>query len=176
MGFVASFLRVRKTELRLRDPESECFVANYGTPQGSPLSPVLDLFYAGDLLEIVEPTARSIFARQLVAEVVDDTAIVVSSKEGAEHNVRTPQPLVQLAFEWSATHACGFDAAKFHMVHHTRNRNRDLTAELVLGDVTIRSEQSARYLGVILDQELRWHAHVEHPSPQLVEHSVSRRD
>lgn len=161
VGFVASFLRDRKTQLRLGDQESAWFAADYGIPQGSPLSPVLYLFYAADLLEIVEPTARNIFARQLVTGFVDDTAIVVASKEGAEHNVQTLRPIVQLAFGWSATHACKFDAAKFHMVHHTRNRDRNLSAELVLGDVTIRPEQQARYLGVILDKELRWHAHVD---------------
>ena len=108
------------------------FNADYGIPQGSQLSAVSYLFYAADLLEIVEPTARRIFARQLVTGFVDATAILVASNEGAEQNVRTLLPIVQRAFVWSATHACKFAAAKFHMVHHTRNRNRDLSAQIVI--------------------------------------------
>lgn len=36
-----------------------------------------------------------------------------------------------------------------------------MKAALVLDDVVIRPETSARYLGVILDKELRWHEHVD---------------
>ncbi|EJD43071.1 hypothetical protein AURDEDRAFT_46825, partial [Auricularia subglabra TFB-10046 SS5] len=62
---------------------------------------------------------------------------------------------------WSDTHACKFDVAKFHLVHHTRNKSKPVDASLTIGNVSIWPESHARYLGVILDKELRWHAHVD---------------
>ncbi|EJD33663.1 hypothetical protein AURDEDRAFT_48899, partial [Auricularia subglabra TFB-10046 SS5] len=59
-----------------------------------------------------------------------------------------------------------FDVAKFHLVHHTRNKRRPVGSCLVIGNVTIRPESHARYLGVILDKELRWHAQVDSTVPK----------
>ncbi|KAH7090960.1 hypothetical protein BKA62DRAFT_584828, partial [Auriculariales sp. MPI-PUGE-AT-0066] len=55
-----------------------------------------------------------------------------------------------------------FDVAKFHLVHHTRNKNRDVSAALSIGPHTIAPEPFARYLGIFLDKELRWHMQVDH--------------
>ncbi|KAJ7625945.1 hypothetical protein FB45DRAFT_750266, partial [Roridomyces roridus] len=65
------------------------------------------------------------------------------------------------ALHWSNTHACSFDLGKFQMVHYTRNRMKYTATPLLVPGHIIPASDSAKYLGLILDRELRWHEHVE---------------
>ena len=47
-----SFLQGRSTRLRFNGVESERICTNAGVPQGSPISPILYMFYNADLLDI----------------------------------------------------------------------------------------------------------------------------
>ena len=51
IGWIYSFLSDRSTSVRLLDFESETEKVDLGIPQGSPISPILYLFYNADLLE-----------------------------------------------------------------------------------------------------------------------------
>jgi hypothetical protein len=70
IDWTASYLTDRKTKIRLFEGLSEEFDVLTGIPQGSPLSPILYLFYNADLLEI----ARS---NELVTGYIDDTSFLV---------------------------------------------------------------------------------------------------
>ena len=50
--WVASFLRGRSTQLQFNGAKSERIPAPVGVPQGSPLSPLLYMYYNADLLDI----------------------------------------------------------------------------------------------------------------------------
>jgi retron-type reverse transcriptase len=50
--WVESFLKGRSTQLRFNGITSETIPTPAGTPQGSPLSPILYIYYNGDLLDI----------------------------------------------------------------------------------------------------------------------------
>jgi hypothetical protein len=52
---VSSFLTDRFTHLKFNDFTSALLSVSMGIPQGSPLSPILYLFYSSDLLEILDP-------------------------------------------------------------------------------------------------------------------------
>ena len=52
--WVEDFLKDRQTEIRLADFTLEKSRVDTGIPQGSPISPILYLFYNADLLEICE--------------------------------------------------------------------------------------------------------------------------
>lgn len=57
-----------------------------GIPQGSPLSPILYLFYNSDLIEIcTDPTLQSV-----ASELVDDVAVLVCGNS-AEESLATLQ-------------------------------------------------------------------------------------
>ena len=49
--WIESFFQERKTIIAMPDYTSQPFTTNFGVPQGSPISPILYLFYNADLME-----------------------------------------------------------------------------------------------------------------------------
>nr|GAT43545.1 predicted protein [Mycena chlorophos] len=154
--WVQSFLSDRKTTLKFDDLTSEPRDASFGIPQGSPMSPVLYLFYAADLLEICDAD----FRHQLALGFIDDTAIVVSGPL-IEANVAVLEQLCIVALEWSRTHACRFDVKKFQLLHFTWNGRKYTAVPVRVDGLTILPSDTAIYLGFVLDRMLNWKSHVE---------------
>src|SRR5438105_9200009 len=64
------------------------------------------------------------------------------------------------AESWSRTHGSRFDLTKYQLLHLTRNpRRHNMRRSLDLPKATT---QLACYLGIILDQVLRWWPHIQH--------------
>lgn len=154
--WVADFLKDRRTQLKFDDFTSEPLTADCGIPQGSPLSPILYLFYSADLLEIVDPKDKS----RLSFGYIDDTSLVVTSPS-VRTNITMLEELVPKLLDWSRRHACKFDIAKFQLVHYTRWKPRYQALALRIGSHMVEPTSSAKYLGIVLDQELRWHQQVD---------------
>jgi ribonuclease HI len=161
---VSSFLKDRTTTLSFDDYTSPSFAASNGIPQGSPLSPILYLFYSADLLEITEPHRGPSRPRELTAGFVDDSTFIVSSPSFRE-NMEKMKVLVQKALEWAKLHACQFDINKFILVHFLSKQatytKADQDIPLQIGDVLVHPSDTAKYLGVTLDKHLNWRAHVD---------------
>src|SRR6202008_3826887 len=60
IGWIYSFLSDRSTSIRLQDFESGTEEIDLGIPQGSPISPILYLFYNADLLEECKDVSLSV--------------------------------------------------------------------------------------------------------------------
>jgi ribonuclease HI len=156
IAWCRSFLSNRTTKLTFDDHNSEPLHASTGLPQGSPLSPILYLFYSADLLEIIPPNDSS----HLAGGFVDDTMLAVSSNS-IEMNVAMLQPLIENSLTWSRRHSCHFDIGKFQLVHFTRNRRKYSPTPITIGGHIVPAVDSARYLGLIFDKELRWRPQAE---------------
>ena len=61
VGWIVSFLEDRSTTIQLREHTTNSLQINTGIPQGSPISPILYLFYNADILE---DATRGILERQ----------------------------------------------------------------------------------------------------------------
>ena len=70
--WVNSFMSDRTFTLVIADAETAEAPVTAGIPQGSPLSPILFLFYAAELLEICNNTSKRLSA----SGFVDDTALL----------------------------------------------------------------------------------------------------
>ncbi|KAJ5094940.1 reverse transcriptase [Penicillium argentinense] len=152
--WVGSFLRDRQTSLLMQEGDMGRFGVATGIPQGSPISPILYLFYNADLIDEIHHAAPG---QVLVTGYIDDICILVWSKSSRK-NCRLLQHLHQIAETWEKRHASRFAPAKYGLMHMYRTRGsvppEDLDADLELRGETIRPTKTLRYLGVYLDEHL----------------------
>ncbi|RAL62907.1 hypothetical protein DID88_004748 [Monilinia fructigena] len=128
-----------------------------GTPQGSPLSPVLYVLYLAELLNQ---------DRSLRFGYADDIAIYRASKS-VESNVAMLKNDIRQIMRWGAVNKIAFAPEKLEMIHLSRKRNANSPSINVSSELTIRpvtatgSEQPAlRWLGVWIDRKLSFKRHV----------------
>jgi hypothetical protein len=151
--WVRSFLSGRSTQMHVNGAKSKQIRTPAGVPQGSPLSPLLYTYYNADLLDVPNGKGESL-------GFIDDIVYGVQGNTAAG-NARKLGNMLQEAEQWRKRHGAQFETSKYVLVHYTRNRKQATKASIKTGNVTIEPEKEARYLGVILDQELRFKAHVQ---------------
>ena len=153
VNWMASFLSERFTTLEL--PEISCPESRVdtGIPQGSPLSPVLYLFYNADMMESDETTNIG---------YIDDTTMMAVGQSPAENCRTLRSAFLKTCEPWSHTHASVFAPEKFALVHFQPKGTEEDQEPLDLGRgrVVIPSE-SAKLLGVVLDRQLDFQAHLQ---------------
>ncbi len=152
-AWISSFLTGRSTQLLFNGAKSHDISTPAGVPQGSPLSPLLYMYYNADLLDIPKQKGTSL-------GYIDDTTFGVQGPSDT-HNIRKLKPILKEAEEWRVKHGVQFEPTKYILVHFTRNRKRPTEATLRINDTTVKPSEEAKYLGVIFDQELRYKSHLQ---------------
>jgi ribonuclease HI len=154
--WVESFLKGRSTQLRFNGITSETIPTPAGTPQGSPLSPILYMYYNGDLLDI---TRRYPYCHSL--GFIDDIAYGIQGQSD-DRNAAMICAMLEEAETWRRKHGAQFEKSKYILVHFTRNRRKKTSAPINMADIRIEPSEEARYLGVYFDKELRFTTHLQY--------------
>jgi ribonuclease HI/endonuclease/exonuclease/phosphatase family metal-dependent hydrolase len=156
--WVENFLQNRSTRLKFNGVESERICTNAGVPQGSPISPILYMFYNADLLEI--PGVRS---GLLSLGFIDDIAFGIQG-ETEEGNARELERMLMEAEGWRQKHGARFEESKYVLVHFTKAHSPNITdeAHVRIGDTTILPAGEAKYLGVFFDRKLSFQHHIQY--------------
>jgi ribonuclease HI len=149
-----SFLNNRTTQLKFNGVTSESIPTNAGVPQGSPMSPILYMYYNGDLLDVPKQRGQSL-------GFIDDIVYGVQGLTD-DGNAERLATLLKEAEEWRKGHGAKFERTKYLLVHFTRNNRRKTTSPIEIADVIIQPSEEARYLGVIFDKRLRFASHLQH--------------
>jgi hypothetical protein len=153
--WVGSFLGNRSTAIRIGGYMSAMRRTQVGIPQGSPLSPILYLFYNACLIRSCEiPRLRT----STTAFVDDNNVLVIG--DSTRVNIQTLGVIEEKCKAWERTHGSKFNRDKFHLVHLTRARRDDLGRPLYLSGQRIEAEKDIRVLGVQIDQRLSGQAHL----------------
>ena len=157
VGLIASFSSDRTTTMKTNEYILEDLKIQCGIPQGSPLSPILFLFYNADLLNI----CSSINPKLSASAFIDDTSLLAigSSTEESCLNLAKAH---KKCLEWAETHGAVFAPSKYQLLHLTRQKKFSLTSEIQLSpSQIIKPGTTGRLLEVILDSKLRWNNHIE---------------
>jgi ribonuclease HI len=152
--WIDSFLSNRSTTFKLQEYTAPSAPIETGIPQGSPLSPILYLFYNADLIEACKTENTE------AVGYIDDASILAVGPT-TQRNCKTLKATHRIAEKWALQHGSQFAPAKYELVHFTRDPKANTTHPLRLPHATVKTSPSCRYLGIQMDSRLRWDYHRE---------------
>lgn len=163
INWTRSFLTERATSITLGNKTSPMEPAQTGIPQGSPISPVLFLFFNAPL---IEECIKAKLKLQ-VGGFVDDIHLLAYGKS-TEINCLTLKKAHEICLKWAKTHGATFAPKKYELVHLTRCPKRfNMTATVDLGETVTKPKTSIRVLGLHIDGKLRWGPHIKEVRSKL---------
>jgi hypothetical protein len=155
VNFVSGMLRGRSTTLKFDGHTSDPIKIDNGIGQGDPLSMVLYQFYNADLLDIPRDKSEDALA------YVDDTILVATAESFHEAHSKLESMMSREGgvSKWSKTHNSPLEFSKLALIDFAHRSSPKAKATLQLPQRQIEPSTSAKYLGVILDQNLTWKTH-----------------
>jgi hypothetical protein len=153
--WIRNFCDRRYAQVIVRNFESEVSQIEYaGIPQGSPLSPLLYVFYNADLVEWKIDGAGG-----ALGFVDDFNAWAVG--DNAAQNIKTIQDtIIPHAEQWATRSGATFEADKTSLIHFTRRPTDEEPPNLRFCEVDITPSPSVKVLGVTLDVKLAMDEHI----------------
>ncbi|PPQ85868.1 hypothetical protein CVT24_006388, partial [Panaeolus cyanescens] len=161
VDLIASMLDDRTTRLKFDDFLSDPMAIDNGIGQGCPLSMVLYVIYNADLLEIPKDNSEDAIG------YVDD-AIFIAIADTFTETVQKLQDMMMRpggGCDWSTTHNSKFEMSKVAIMHFSRKTKsidgqqvklRSAAPPLVIDGTTITVVDEYKYLGILVDPEIRW--------------------
>ena len=116
-NWVFSFMSDRWTTLDFNGQESQAFPVKTGIPQGSPLSPILFLFYNAELLECCTNPLRGVGCLGFVDDVT-----LIAWGSSTEDNCKQLTDAHSQCDWWAKRHGAQFAPEKYELMHFTRRR------------------------------------------------------
>ena len=164
--WIQSFISDRKAAIRLDGNTSEPRSIASGIPQGSPISPVLSVIYAAEVIttlkdaNILTPTGIPVTPKSYV----DDYEIAAISGE-LKDNVSSLNEGLNVVVNSLAKIGMTCDITKLDLQHFTRRPSDrefpSLVANIYGKQITVAAPKSMRWLGVFFDKRLSFHEHVK---------------
>lgn len=159
LKLVDNFLSDRRARVRLERCITDTYAVACGTPQGSPLSPVLYMLYLAELLA-QDPLRRFGYA--------DDVALYRATNS-LDQNVALLTEDIRRIMDWGQENKVFFAPEKLEMIHLTKKSGEHAPCIEVSDTLTIRpiitaekegDQPALRWLGVWFDKKLSFRRHV----------------
>ena len=131
-----------------------------GIPQGSPVSPILFLIYISGVFDSVTETSPDIMSLLFV----DDLGFIASGYSVKEIT-KALEKVAQTVIQWGKSNAVTYDIAKteaaiFSKSHRQRLNKQIAKLDIRIGQKVLSSIEATRWLGIWLDSQLKFTAHV----------------
>ena len=152
LDWFTSYLTNRKQYVSVRGNISETLEVGCGVPQGSVLGPLLFLIYINDLPKVSKKLTFFLFA--------DDTNIYYESQDLTEIQKTVNKELKKVR-KWLDSNRLALNISKTNFVIFHAPRNKpDSQIILKFGKKKISQETCVKFLGLLLDSNLSWKAHI----------------
>src|SRR6201996_292139 len=151
---VGAFCSERTATIQVNGQSSEARrLPQAGLPQGSPLSPILFLFFNADLVQ------RHIDSHGGAIAFVDDfTAWVTGPK--AQSNRLGIEAIINDALDWERRSGATFEADKTAIIHSPHKSYKSDSEPFNIKGQEILPKNHVKILGVIMDAKIKFQEHV----------------
>lgn len=139
-----------------------------GLPQGSPLSPVLFLFFNADLVQ------RQINKNGGALAFVDDYNAWITGPTAAA-NRDGIQTIINQAMEWERRSGATFEADKTAIIHFSRSKDRLDSTPFTIKGKTVTPSNAVKILGLTMDTELRYKQHLANAASKGLKAAMALR-
>ena len=153
---IQDYLKNRKQYVRNGDAESILMEVLIGVPQGSVLGPLLFIIFINDIVNCSSMSA-ALFADDAVF-ITDDNNVKALEKDLSQN--------AKQIFNWLITNKLSLNFGKTkYMIFHNKQDQKILKRikkfKLNINKNCIKQVSEFKYLGIILDNKLKWHDHIE---------------
>ena len=163
---IKSYLRNRSFKIKIKEYESSPVEISSGVPQGSKIGPLLYLIYSNGLLNLLKNTKGFTYA--------DDTALIAQHK-----SLTTAANILQNELDniskWAHDNGLIINVQKTKIMHIMPHMQKSQKIRIFCRDIACEQSkihelevvQSIKYLGVIVDNDLRWKTQIENVRKKL---------
>ena len=153
-----SYLSNRKHKTKIQDNLSSSKSINIGLPQGSILSPLIFILYINDLNYVSNSFEKVLFA--------DDTALTFTNKN-FNSLIQTCNIELEKFNKWSIANKLSINTDKTYCMLFTNRQVPNLLPPIYLNNKIIKYQNTVRYLGLMLDNRLKFDIHIETISKKI---------
>ena len=153
-----SYLSNRQQSFVYNGYESELKVINCGVPQGSILGPLLFLLYINDLTNV-----SSFFMPILFA---DDTNLFCTGTDLKEI-IRLVNEEISKIYDWVNANRLSLNIDKNNFMLFTPKNFSHCINDILINPIKIQDVKETKFLGVIIDNKLKWSAHIMYISKKI---------
>jgi hypothetical protein len=154
LRWVEAFCSERTATIQINGQVSEAqSLPQAGLSQGSPLSPILFLFFNADLVQgqIDSQGGAIAFADDFTAWVTGPTA--QSNREGIE-------AIVNEALDWEERSGATFEADKTAIIHFAPKAYKLDQGPFTIKGQTVEPKDHVKILGILMDTKLKYKEHI----------------
>ena len=161
--FFRSYLTNRRQFTVANGVQSDIGIVKCGVPQGSVLGPLFFLLYINDIYRAVGCNAARLFA--------DDTSLL-SSGRNLHDAINQAKEFFHKLYDWCLANKLSINSDKTNFVlFHMKNKPVPKNfGNIQTEHMTIRRVKTVNYLGLVIDENLYWNAHVDYVCASLVKY------
>ena len=157
LDFLMSFLMQRKYYVHVNGHSSDIKTVNIGVPQGSTLGPLLFLIFINDMKNCSRLLKFIQFA--------DDTTLLFSSSDIKILNEILEREANKVIL-WFNANKLIINLTKTNCMMFTNKRNIP-QLNITLNNTVLEVKSETTFLGVVIDNNLSWKAHISHISGKI---------
>jgi len=165
ISWIISFLDKRPQQVKLLNDLSDAQTSDYSIPQGTVLGPLLFIMYVNDIFEVSKYGE--------IVSYADDTVLLLKAKTWSELNNNANADINELKM-WFDNNVLTLNTKKTHYIPFFIKKNKTPSEiNIKIHSVSnsaphhcnllcknIESKSSIKYLGITIDQCLKWLPHI----------------